>query len=93
MYSKLVVHFKIICIGNEGTPFYSQHEMNVMMKKHQQELEAQRLANEKQQENFNRMVAFLSQSPGMSELANMFPGSTTEVGSTSGTAPSNNDPS
>ena len=33
------------------------------------------------------MVAFLSQSQGMSELANMFPGST------SGTAPSNNDPS
>ena len=81
MYSKLVVHFKIACTGNEGTPFYSQREMNEMMKKHQQELEAQRMANEKQQENFNRMVAFLSQSPGMSELANMFPGSTTEVGS------------
>ncbi|GJT95201.1 hypothetical protein Tco_1090719 [Tanacetum coccineum] len=29
-----------------------------------------------QQENFNRMVAFLSQSQGMPELLNMFPSST-----------------
>lgn len=68
MYSKLVVHFKIACTGNEGTPFYSQREMNEMMKKHQQELDAQKLANQKQQENFDKMVTFLSQLQGMSEL-------------------------
>ena len=48
MYSKLVVHFNIACTGNEGTPFYSQREMNEMMKKHRHELDAHKLANQKQ---------------------------------------------
>nr|GEU71430.1 hypothetical protein [Tanacetum cinerariifolium] len=46
---------------DEGTPFYSQREMN--------------------------------KNQGMSQLATLFPGSTTEVGLTSGTASASRDPS
>nr|GEX01337.1 hypothetical protein [Tanacetum cinerariifolium] len=54
---------------------------------------AQQEATQKQDEKFQLMVEFLSQTQGMSQLATMFPGYTTEVGSTSGTASASEDPS
>lgn len=59
----------------QGTQTYSQQEINEMMKKHAEELAAARRASEATQNQLNQMVAFLSNTQGMPELANMFPSS------------------
>ncbi|GJY63621.1 hypothetical protein Tco_0465081 [Tanacetum coccineum] len=45
---------------DEGTPFYSQREMNEVVKKYQEDLAAQQKAIGQQSENFQRMLEFLS---------------------------------
>ncbi|GKD84593.1 hypothetical protein Tco_1355747, partial [Tanacetum coccineum] len=76
---------------DKGTPFYSKREMNEVVKKYQKDLAAQQEVTRKQDEKFQVMVEFLSQTQGMPQLATMFPSSTT--GSTSGTASASGDPS
>ncbi|GKF48457.1 hypothetical protein Tco_0141708, partial [Tanacetum coccineum] len=60
--------------------------MSEVVKKYQEDHVAQKEATRKQDEKFQLMVEFLSQTQGMSQLSTMFPGSITEVGSKSGTA-------
>nr|GEX48170.1 hypothetical protein [Tanacetum cinerariifolium] len=57
------------------------------------DLAAQREGTQKQSEDFQQMVAFLSQSRGMLQLTTMFSSFTTELRSTSKTASASRDPS